>query len=261
MGAQSLLAQPEPFVPPGTGDFNLPPIFGGVTKPMVLVVLSAVIIAAFFLIAIRKPKLVPGRLQFTAETVYNIGRNSIARDQIGSADFRPFVPLIVTLFTFILVNNFFGIIPFIQFPTMAHIGFPLALAVLVVFPVYHLVGIRRHGLGRYLKNQLFPAGVPKPIYLLLTPIEIFTKFFMNPITLAIRVFAAMFAGHLLLLVFTVAAAWLLLEAPPAMKVVSVVSAAFVIGITFLEALIMTIQAYIFALLSASYISMALASDH
>lgn len=256
-----VLAQGEPFVPPGTGDFDLPPIVAGVTKPMVLAIISALIVAAFFLIATRKPQVVPGRLQFAAEAIYNVGRNSIAREQIGAQDFRPFVPLIVTLFTFILVNNFFGIIPFFQFPTMAHIGFPLALSVLVVYPVYHGVGIKRHGLLRYLRNQLFPSGVPKPVYILLAPIEFFTKFIMNPITLAIRVFAAMFAGHLLLLVFTLAGAWLLFEAPPAVKVISVVSWAFAIAMTFLEALIMTIQAYIFALLAAGYIGMALASDH
>ncbi|MGH3679283.1 MAG: F0F1 ATP synthase subunit A [Natronosporangium sp.] len=260
MGAQ-VLAQGEPFAPPGIGDFNLPPIVAGVTKPMVLVVLAAGIVAVFFLLAIRKPSVVPSRFQFAAESVYNIARNNIARSQIGAPDFRPFVPLIATLFTFILVNNLFGLVPLIQFPTMSHIGFPLALSVLVVYPVYHTVGIRRHGLGRYLKNQLFPAGVPKPIYLLLTPIEFFTKFIMNPITLAIRVFAAMFAGHLLLLIFTVAGAWLLLEAPPVLKAASVISWAFAIAMTFLEALIMVIQAYIFAVLSASYIGMALASDH
>jgi F-type H+-transporting ATPase subunit a len=260
LGALAHVAQ-DPFVPPGTQDFDLPPIVAGITKPMVLVVLSAVIVAGFFLIAMRKPQLVPGRLQFAAESVYNIGRNNIARDQIGAADFRRFVPLIVTLFCFILVNNLFGIIPLLQFPTFAHIGFPLALSVLVVYPVYHFVGIRRHGLGGYLKKELFPPHVPIPVYVLLTPIEFFTKFIMNPITLAIRVFAAMFSGHLLLLVFTLAGFWLLLDASAPFKPMSVVAWAFALALTFLEVLIMTVQAYIFAMLTASYIGMALASEH
>ncbi|WP_199432740.1 F0F1 ATP synthase subunit A [Qaidamihabitans albus] len=254
-------AQGGEFSPPGVGDFFLPPIFLGVTKPMLLVALSVVIIAAFFLVTSRNMKLVPSRWQFAAESVYDFGRNNIAREQIGSKDFRPYVPLILALFTFILVNNIFGIIPIIQFPTMAHIGFPLALSVLVVYPVYHFVGIRRHGFGGYMKNQLFPAGVPKPIYLLLTPIEFFQKFFMNPITLAIRVFAAMFAGHLILLVFTLGGEFLLVEAGGALKALSAVSFAFAILLTFVEALIQVIQAYVFAVLSAGYIGMALASDH
>jgi F-type H+-transporting ATPase subunit a len=260
LGVLALVAA-EPFEPPGTVDFDLPPIVAGITKPMVLAVLAVVIVVGFFLIATRKPKLVPGRLQFAAEGIYNIGRNNIARDQIGAADFKRFIPLIVSLFAFILVNNLFGLIPLIQFPTMAHIGFPLALSVLVVYPVYHGVGIKRHGLGGYLKKELFPPNVPKPVYVLLTPIEIFTKFIMNPITLAIRVFAAMFSGHLLLLVFTVAGTWLLLDASAPLKPMSLIAWGFAIALTFLEALIMVIQAYIFATLSASYIGMALASDH
>jgi F-type H+-transporting ATPase subunit a len=256
-----LLAAGDEFVPPGAGDFNLPPIFGDVTKPMILLVLSVVIILAFFLIASRNLKIVPTKFQFLAESVYDFGRNNIAREQIGSKDFRPFVPLILSLFTFILVNNLFGLIPLIQFPTMSHFGFPLALSLLVVYPTYHFVGFKRHGL-HYLKKELIPAGAPKVIaYTLIAPVEAFLKFFMNPITLAIRVFAAMFAGHLILLLFTVAGEYLLIEAGGVFKPISVISWIFAIAMTFLEALIQVVQAYIFALLSASYIGMALASDH
>ncbi|GAA1217231.1 F0F1 ATP synthase subunit A [Prauserella alba] len=263
MGALVSAAGGE-FNPPGAGSFNLPPLFGEgtfVTKPMVLVVLSAVIIAAFFLLATRKLSVVPGKFQFAAESVYDFGRNNIAREQIGSQDFRPFIPLILGLFTFVLVNNIFGIIPVVQFPTFSHIGFPLALSLLVVYPVYHIVGMRRHGVGGYLKNQLLPAGVPKPIYLLLTPIEFFQKFLMNPITLAIRVFAAMFAGHLILMVFAMGGEYLLLEAGGVLKAGSAVAFAFAIVLTFVEALIQVIQAYVFAVLSAGYIGAALAADH
>lgn len=255
------LAEGGEFVPPGAKDFDLPPIFGSVTKPMLLIVLSVIIILAFFLLATRRLQVVPGKFQFMAESVYDFGRNSIAREQIGSKDFKKFVPLILALFTFILVNNIFGIIPIVQFPTMSHIGFPLALSVLIVYPVYHFVGFRRHGFVGYLKHALVPPGAPKAIYLLLTPIEFFSKFIMNPITLAIRVFAAMFAGHLILLVFTLAGEFLLLEAEPLLKPVSLVSFAFAIAMTFLEALIQVLQAYIFALLSANYIGMALAEEH
>ncbi|GLZ39118.1 F0F1 ATP synthase subunit A [Actinokineospora sp. NBRC 105648] len=256
-----VLAEGDVFSPPGVKDFFLPPIFGDVTKPMVLLVLSVIIVSAFFLITSRNLKIVPGRWQFAAESVYDFGRNNIARDQIGSKEFKPFVPLILSLFTFILVNNLFGVIPIFQFPTMARISFPLALAILVVYPVYHFVGIKKFGLGGYLKNQLFPPGVPTPVYVLLTPIELFLKFFMDPITLAIRVFAAMFAGHLILLVFTLGGEFLLLHAAAPLKPVSLVAWAFAIAMTFLEAFIQILQAYIFALLTASFIGRALAEDH
>ncbi|GAA2961067.1 F0F1 ATP synthase subunit A [Actinokineospora diospyrosa] len=256
-----VLAEGDKFAPPGVKDFFLPPIFGDVTKPMVLMVLSIVIISAFFLITSRNLKIVPTRWQFAAESVYDFGRNNIAREQIGSKDFKPFVPLILTLFTFVLVNNLYGIIPIIQFPTMARFGFPLAIAVLVVYPVYHYVGFKRHGFVGYLKHATVPPGAPTAIYFLLTPIEFLQKFVLNPVTLAIRVFAAMFAGHLILLVFTLGGEYLLLHAAGPLKPVSLVSWAFAIAMTFLEAFIQVLQAYIFALLSANYIGMALAEDH
>ncbi|WP_436491755.1 F0F1 ATP synthase subunit A [Actinokineospora sp. HUAS TT18] len=256
-----LLAEGDTFAPPGVKDFFLPPIFGGVTKPMVLMVLSILIVSAFFLITSRNMKIIPSKWQFAAESVYDFGRNSIAREQIGSKEFKPFVPLILTLFTFVLVNNLYGIIPVIQFPTMAKIGFPLALSVLVVYPVYHYVGFKKHGFVGYLKHATVPPGAPFAIYFLLTPIEFLQKFVLNPITLAIRVFAAMFAGHLILLVFTLGGEYLLLHAAGPLKPVSVISWAFAIAMTFLEAFIQVLQAYIFALLSANYIGQALAEDH
>ncbi|NIH82094.1 F0F1 ATP synthase subunit A [Amycolatopsis viridis] len=260
MGAL-VLAAGDTFTPPGAGDFELPSIFLGVTKPMILIVLSVVIIAAFFLLATRKLKVVPGKGQFVAEYVYDFARNGIAREQIGSKDFKPFIPLVLTLFSFVLVNNVFGIIPIFQFPTFAHIGFPLALSLFVVYPVYHYVGFKRHGFVGYLKHATVPPGAPALIYLLLTPIEFLQKFVLNPLTLAVRVFAAMFAGHLILLVFTVAGEFLLLHAGGVFKPISVVSWAFAILMTFVEALIQVIQAYVFAVLSANYIGAALAEDH
>ncbi|GLZ29824.1 ATP synthase subunit a [Lentzea sp. NBRC 105346] len=250
------------FHPPGARDFELPPIFGFVTKPMILMVLSILIIITFFLVTSRNLRLIPSRWQFAAESVYDLGRNQIAREQIGDAEFRPYVPLVLSLFTFVLVNNIFGLIPLIQFPTLAHFGFPLAIAILIVFPLYHFVGIRKHGLVGYLRNQFIIPDVPKPVlWLLLIPTEVILKFFFDPVNLAIRVFAAMFAGHLLVLVFTLSGEFLLLEAGPLLKPVSAVSFAFAIGITFLEALIMVLQAYIFATLSAHYIGRALAAHH
>lgn len=251
----------EGFTPPGANDFNLPALFGWVTKPMLLVVISVVLIAGYFLVTASRLRIVPSRAQFAAEYVYEFSRDRIARDQIGSADFRPYVPLLLSLFTFVLVNNIFGLIPLVQFPTMARMGFPVALAVFVVFPLYHFVGIRRHGLRKYLRNQLAPPGVPKPALLLVTPIEAFLRFFMDPITLAIRVFAAMFAGHLLLLAFAVGGQYLLLHAAAGLKPVSVVSFAFAVAVVFLEALVQVVQAYIFAALAAGYLGRALAEEH
>lgn len=259
MGAL-VLAQGGQFDPPGADSFVLPPIFGSVTKPMVLIVLSALIVGVYFVAVTRNLKLVPGKSQFVAEYIYDFSRNKIAREQIGAKDFRPYVPFLFALFTFVLVNNIFGIIPFIQFPTMARFGFPVALF-LVAYVVVHAAGFRRHGFLGYFKHVMFPPGVPKPIYILLTPIEFLQKFVLQPIFLAVRVFAAMFAGHLILLVFTLGGSFLLLEAGPIGKPVSIISFAFAIALTFVEALIQVLQAYIFAVLTANFIGAALAEEH
>lgn len=256
-----VLATGETFDPPGAGYAEFPPIFGFVTKPMLLAIMATLIIAVFFLAATRNMKIVPGKFQYAAEWIYSFGRNNIAREQIGSADFRPYVPLILGLFSFILVNNLFGIIPVTKFPTMAQIGFPLALSVLVVYPVYHIAGMRKHGIGGYFKHQLFPPGAPWPVYILLAPIEFFSKFVVYPLTLAIRVFAAMFAGYMLIIVFIASGMFLLEHGEGLVTAVAGLSFVGVLAMTFLEALIMTIQAYIFALLSASYIGAAVAEEH
>ncbi len=179
---------------------------------MVLIVLSIGIIMAFFIAASRNMKIVPSKFQYIAESVYDFGRNNIAREQIGSKDFMPYVPLIVSLFAFVLVNNIFGIIPTGPVPDACRTSVSRwRCRCIVIYPLYHFVGFRRHGFTGYLRHALMPPGVPTPIYFLLVPIEIFTKFFMNPITHGLRVFAAMFAGHLILLLFTLGGEFMLLH--------------------------------------------------
>src|SRR5688500_10121473 len=102
---------------------------------MILIVLSVVVLALVMMSVTHRLSVVPSRGQFRAEGVYGLVRNSIARDIIGQEHFKPYVPLLLTLFTLILLNNLFGIIPFLQYPTMSRIGFPLALA-MAVYVVY-----------------------------------------------------------------------------------------------------------------------------
>jgi len=250
-----------PFVPPGVKDFIFPGIFGEsilTSKPVVLVFLSVILISAFFIASTRKAAMIPSRLQFAGEGIYEFVRNGIGRDVIGS-EFMRFVPFLFTLFVFILTNNIYGIIPLIQFPTMSHIGFPIAIA-LYTFVVYHWVAIKKHGLGKYLKAIAFMPGIPKPIYLILTPVELMTYFITRPLTLSLRLFANMFAGHLLLLVFTFGGEYLL-ESALLLKFVGIISFGVVIGLSFFEFGIQCLQAYIFTLLTALYIAGALSDEH
>ncbi|WP_346270022.1 F0F1 ATP synthase subunit A [Pseudonocardia sp.] len=248
------------FDAPGVEDFQLPPIFGPVTKPVLELALAAIIVVVLFRLAVRKPQLVPSKTQFLGESFHGIVRNSVAKDMIGP-EFLRYVPFLTALFAFILVNNLFGIIPFIQFPTFSHPGVPYALA-LLVWVIFTVVGIRHHGLGGYLRISTWPPDVPWWVRIILTPIEFISNIILRPVTLSLRLFGNMFAGHLLLLLFILGGQYMLFTADSILlKILS--PFAFLMGIvfTFFEAFVQVVQAYIFVMLTASYIGTVLADDH
>ena len=249
------------FVPPSTAGFNLPPAFGNsafTTKPILLVFLSVILISVFFIASSRKALVVPTKLQFAGELIYGFVRNDLGKEIIG-AEFMRFVPLLFSLFTFILTNNIFGIVPLLQFPAMSHVSFPYVLAAFP-FIAFHYVGIKKQGLGHYLKGIAFMPGVPKAVYILLTPIEIATFFLVRPLTLSLRLFANMFAGHLLLLVFIMGGDHLI-KGVIGLKLVAPFSFTLGVVMTFFEFMVQCLQAYIFTLLSALYIAGALSDEH
>lgn len=263
----------EGFTPPGPGDFNLPPVgpdstfeflgqsmYLGVTKPMLQLVLAAVLVYLFFRAASAKRAMVPGKLQFAGESAYGFVRNSIGRDIIGSHDFMRFVPYLFALFFFILLNNFFGSIPFIQFPTFSRSGMVYSLAILS-WVIYNAVGIKKHGFVGYFKLQSVPAGITGPMLLLLVPLEFMSNILVRPVTLALRLFANMLAGHLLLILFALGGEYLLLDGATLVKPVGLLAWALFIAISFLELLIQFLQAYVFVLLTALYIAGSLADEH
>lgn len=250
------------FVPPSTSDFFYNPAFGSsilATKPVMLLLFSVILITAFFTAASRKAAIVPSRLQFAGEALYGFVRNSISQDVIGEEDFQRFTPLLFAIFTFILANNLFGVIPLMQFPTMSHIGFPVSITIFV-YVTYHYVAIKKKGLGAYLKEMCFMPGIPKPVYVILAPVELLTYFVTRPLTLAMRLFGNMFAGHLLLILFTLGGNYMLKSAA-FVKVFAVLSFGMAIGLSFFEMGIECLQAYIFTLLAALYIAGALAEEH
>ncbi len=272
LGAAAPTAEEE-FTPPGPGDFNLPPIgphsefeflgqtmYLGVTKPMIQLVLAAALVFWFLYAASKQRAMVPGKLQYAGEGAYGFVRNSIGRDIIGSHDFMRFVPYLVALFLFILLNNFFGSIPFIQFPTFSRSGMVYGLAALS-WVVYNAVGIKKHGFVGYFKLQSVPAGIKGPMLLLLVPLEFMSNILVRPVTLALRLFANMLAGHLLLILFALGGEYLLLHGATLVKPVGILAWLLFIAISFLELLIQFLQAYVFVLLNAMYISGALADEH
>ena len=135
MAVQSMVLADVPF-PPSVEDFYLPSILPWdvhnnywFTKITALIWLSTALIIIFFLVAYRKPQLIPTKKQWFAESLYGFVRNNIAIEMIGPAGVR-FAPYLATLFTFILLNNFWGIVPLIQISPNSHIAFPAFLAVI-----------------------------------------------------------------------------------------------------------------------------------
>jgi F-type H+-transporting ATPase subunit a len=247
--------------PPSVEDFFLPPIVEGAdpwfTKVTALVWVAVAVLIIFFLVTYRNPKLVPTKRQWIAESVYGFVRNSVARDLIGHDGIR-FAPYLTTLFCFVLLTNLFGIIPGIQMSPNSHIAFPAILAI-ISWVLFNVVGIRQHGFAKYMKNSLIP---PAPWFILpiLIPIEFISTFVFRPFTLAVRLFANMFAGHMILLVFTLGG-FVMLNSNAWLAPVSVLSWLMAIALTFLEAMVIVLQAYVFTVLTASYVQGALAEEH
>jgi F-type H+-transporting ATPase subunit a len=234
-----------------------------VQKVSLLMLLSAVIICGFFLVAFRSPRLVPAGAQKYAEGIVDLVRNGVVLEVMGPAGL-PFLPFLTALFVFIWVNNLFGIIPLIQFPTTARMAIPLFLAVLV-WIVFNVVGIVKQGGWTYFKSSVIPPGVPIPILPLVILIEFVSTFVLRPLTLSVRLAANMIAGHLILAIFAIGTYYLFshvwTRGADWVATWGVFSFVLLVFMTAFEVLVGFLQAYIFTMLSAVYISGAMHSDH
>jgi F-type H+-transporting ATPase subunit a len=254
------------FQAPGLGEFYPEPIANfsllgvdfEITRITIILWIATLAIAAFLFAASRNAKIVPGRLQFIGESGYSLVRDGIARDVVGPKGL-PFGPFLTSLFFFILANNLMSIIPFAQISPMSRFAFPLLLA-LICWVIYIVVGIRNQGVGKYFKDILFLPGVPKPMYILVTPIEILQNFIVRPFTLAVRLFANMFAGHMLLVVFSLGAVYLF-QVGNYSVIFGPISALMAIVMTFFELLVIFLQAYVFTVLMGTYLNGSIEAEH
>jgi len=209
-----------------------------------------------FWLAFRDPKIVPGKFQYVMESGMEFVRQQVVLSMIGPEG-APFFALLATFFFFILLGNLLEVTPFIMFPLNSRLAFPLVLAV-ISWVTYNTVGIRRHGFLGYMKLVMFPPGAPWWMYVLLAPIEFISVILVRPLTLSVRLFANMVAGHFLLAVFFLGSIALFTGIPYAFGLVS-----FGMGIVLLvfELFVAVLQAFIFSVLSASYIAGAMAAEH
>jgi len=251
------------FQAPGLGLFHWEPMFsvGGfdVTKPMLLSFVAAGLVLMFFAMAFARPKVVPRGMQNVGEIGYLFVRDQIARQVIGHNGDR-YVPFLVSLFFFVWFMNLLAIVPLAQFPVTSRIAFPAVLA-FIVWVTFLVVGIKNQGPIGYFKNIMFPPGLPVWLYPILAPIELVSTIFVRPFTLAVRLFANMFAGHLLIAIFAVAAWHFVVDEPGVMSLVGVLGFLTAVIMTGFELLIQGLQAFIFVLLTAVYISGSLEAEH
>ena len=227
----------------------------GVNKVVVLEWLAAIIVFVLFYRAGREGKLVPTGVQNLVESVIDFVREGVILQTIGP-DGMGFLPLLVTMFCFIFVLNVFEIIPVIQMPVTARMAVPLFMA-LMVFVLYWYMGIKSQGLGGFLKAACIPPGVPKFMLPLIAFLEFLQLIFIRPFSLAVRLFANLLAGHLLLATFAVLSTALFTST----IIGGAVPGALLVALTGFELLVSVLQAFIFTILTAVYIGGSMHPDH
>jgi F-type H+-transporting ATPase subunit a len=233
----------RPIVPLHIGGYDV-----SFTNQSLLMVIVAVAASLFLTLAMTKRSLVPSRAQSMAEMSYEFVANMI-QSSTGEDGLR-FFPFVFTLFVFVLFSNFFGMIPG-SFTVTSQIAVTFTLASLVILTVI-VTGFIKHGLG-FLK--LFVPAAPWYLLILLVPIEVIS-FLTRPISLSVRLFANMLAGHTMLAVFG-GFVVLLGSAGGVLSLLSVAPMALIVAIMLLELLVAFLQAYVFAILTCIYLNEAL----
>lgn len=253
----------ESFEPPNPQEFYQR-FFGhgdwSFTRPMVLFLVVGVVVCTYLVLTTRKAAIVPSKGQWLTEQIYAPIRNGIAQDIIGTKEFLKYVPLLFAVFCTLLLSNLMSVIPVFQFPPTGRVAFPIALT-LFVYVIYQAIAFKRKGVVGYLKG-LIPPGLPLWIRPMILVLEIITYFITRPVTLALRLFGNMFAGHMLLLLFITGGQFMIVhQSGFQYKIFGAGSFLMAVLMTLFEILIEFLQAYIFTLLAATYIADSIATEH
>ena len=235
-------------------------LFESFNKISLIAVLAATIGTVVFLLAGRQSaQTAPRGIRNVAESTVEFIENGVVMQTMGR-DGLGWTPFLLSLFTFIYLCNVPGIIPFLQMPATARMALPAALA-LMVWVVYNGAGIKHQGFIGYFKSVLFPPGVPKALYVLVTPIEFISAIIVRPFSLAVRLFANMLAGHILLVTFALLTESLFQAKDKILIPFGVLPMGLLIFLTGFEVLVAFLQAYIFTILTAVYIGGAVHPEH
>src|SRR5690606_25989422 len=249
---------------PSMADFFPPTLFElfgviPVNRIHLIQLLSVIAVVLFMWLGTRRMKVVPGRFQSLAEMGIGFVRTGISHDLLGRKDGDRFAPLLVTIFFMILFMNITGIIPFLNMPGTAIIAVPLTLAV-ISYVTFIYAGMTTRPLGLW-KHSLFPAGVPWPVYIIVTPLEFISTFIIRPVTLTLRLMMNLVVGHMILVLCFAATHFFFFTAGGGWAALGVGTLAFGGAFTLFEILVVVLQSYVFTVLTAIYIQLAVAEEH
>lgn len=228
-------------------------------KVGIIAVLAALIGITIFLLAARKdPMVAPKGVRNVAETGVEFIEDQIIMQTMG-ADGLKWTPFLLTLFIFIYLCNLPGIVPIFQMPATARMAIPLFLA-LTVWVVYNVVGFKHNGI-KYITAMAWPQSVPIALRPLVGVIELLSNIVLRPFSLAVRLFANMLAGHMLLVTFALLTEALVFADSVFLKPMAVLPAFMLLFLTAFEVLVGLLQAYIFTILTAVFIGAAAHPEH
>lgn len=233
--------------------------FFAITRINLIQILATLVLITVFIIGTRRMKLVPGRFQSVIEMGLDFVRVNIAHDLLGRKDGNRFLPILTTLFFMILFMNLTGIIPFLNIAGTSVIAVPLLLA-LVAYVTFIYAGVKKSP-GNFFRNSLMPPGLPWFLYILIIPLEFLSTFIIRPVTLTLRLLMNMIVGHLMLVLFFAATQFFIVSLGGFWSLLGVGTLAFGFVFTLFELLVAFLQAYVFAILTAVYIQLAVAEEH
>jgi F-type H+-transporting ATPase subunit a len=256
----------------GDGGFHAPSIgeffpdavlFAGtpfaLTRINLIQILATVVLITLFLVATRRMRLVPTRFQSVAELGLDFVRNGIAHDLLGKKDGNRFLPILTTIFFMVLFMNLTGVVPFLNIAGTSIIAVPLLLAI-VSYITFIYAGVKKSP-KNFFKNALLPSGVPWPLYFIIVPLEFLSTFIIRPVTLTLRLLMNMIVGHLMLVLFFSATWFFTVELSGWWTALGLGTLAFGFVFTLFELFVAFLQAYVFTILTAVYIQLAVAEEH
>ncbi|SDO56019.1 F-type H+-transporting ATPase subunit a [Microbacterium sp. ru370.1] len=230
-----------------------------ITRINLTQMLATLALVLFLVLGTRRMKIVPGRFQSVAEMGLDFVRVNIAEDILGRTDGKRFLPILTTIFFMVLFMNITGVIPFLNIAGTSVIAVPLILAI-VAYVTFIYAGIKKSP-GGFFKNALLPSGVPWPLYIIIVPLEFLSTFIIRPVTLTLRLLMNMVVGHLMLVLFFSATQFFVVGLSGWWTALGAGSLAFGLAFTLFEIFVAFLQAYVFAILTAVYIQLAVAEEH